>query len=43
MPWNTANQDHGRLYNETKTFKKSKETQRDGKIPRARGLEGAKL
>lgn len=44
MPWNTANQGHERLYNETKTSKKyTKETQRDGKIPHARGLEEAIL
>lgn len=44
MPWNTANQGHGRLYIETKTSEKdTKETQRDGKIPHARGLEEAIL
>ena len=44
MPWNTPNQVHGRLYNETETSKKyAKETQRDGKIAHARGLEEAIL
>lgn len=43
-PCNTASQVHGKLYNETETSKKyAKETQRDGKIPHACGLEEAIL